>query len=535
MSLASSNSKFLLHAFVLLTACGGGGGSDSPDAALTADAAVLADDANVVEIDAGNPAEPVIETVTCRFAVPESLGLNEGAGYECGDLIVPENRANPSATIRVHFVRFFSPAVSENATIYFEGGPGGSGSGMVARLGILGGDYLDGLMVDGDFIVIAQRGTSLSVPFLDCDNADDCLQISDDLSSYNTAYNADDVDDLRSTLGYEKLNIYGISYGSRLALEVLRRHGEHIRSAVVGGLVPSQVIWTAGIPAGIDGALTKLNQSCAASGACGVAYGDLYAKFIAGVYDLQKNPISLDNGAIDLDGSTYASLVFRLMYARSSYPWLPMVISDLAERQTGRIESFLVNAINASGNSSIALGMYYSVVCGEMFSPPDPDAFETLNAGVPQDMQDIFGGGYYYSREVCRTWPNGPLQTSLAAPVSSAIPTFVASGEMDPVTPPNYGQTAADTLSNSLVVIYANSGHGATVQTECGRQTFLAFLANPDTEIDVSCAETLTTDYVLPSSAAPVAQLSRETLAMELQLAPAPPHMMDAIRQAIKN
>ncbi|MBL4633753.1 MAG: alpha/beta fold hydrolase [Kofleriaceae bacterium] len=355
------------------------------------------------------------------------------------------------------------------------------------------------------------------------------------MSSYNTAYNADDVDDLRSTLGYEKLNIYGISYGSRLALEVLRRHGEHIRSAVVGGLVPSQIVWTAGIPAGIDGALTNLNQSCVAAGACGVAYGDLYAEFIAGVYDLQENPISLDNGAIDLDGSTYASLLFRLMYSRSSYPWLPMVISDLAARQTGRIDSFLVNAINAIGNSSVARGMYYSVVCGEMFSPPDPNAFEALNVGVPQDMQDIFGGGYYYSREICRTWPNGPLQASLAAPVISAVPTFVASGEMDPVTPPYYGQIAGDTLSDSLVVIYANSGHGSTLQTECGRQTFLAFLANPDTEMDVSCAETLTTEYILPSSAAPVAQLSQETLAMELQLAPAPPHMMDAIRRAIKN
>ncbi|MBL4633752.1 MAG: hypothetical protein JKY56_07760 [Kofleriaceae bacterium] len=160
MSLAPSNSKFLLTTFALLTACGGGGGSDAPDAAPTGDAVAAADAANAP--DAGIPAEPVIEAVSCRYSVPGALGLSEGAGYECGDLIVPENRANPSRTIRVHFVRFFSQAASENATIYFEGGPGGSGSGMVARLGTLGVDYLNGLMVDGDFLVIAQRGTSLS-------------------------------------------------------------------------------------------------------------------------------------------------------------------------------------------------------------------------------------------------------------------------------------------------------------------------------------------------------------------------------------
>lgn len=252
------------------------------------------------------------------------------------------------------------------------------------------------------------------------------------------------------------------------------------------------------------------------------------------MYDLEENPISLNNGDIMLDGGTYASLLFQLMYSRSSYPWLPMVISDLAARQTGRVETFLVSTINAIGNSNVAVGMYYSVVCGEMFSPPDPTAFETLNAGVPQDLKDIFGGGYTASLDFCGTWPTGPLQASLAEPVSSAVPTFVASGEMDPVTPPNYGQAAADHLSDSLVVIYANSGHGSTVQTECGRQSFLAFLANPDTGMDVSCAETLTTDYVLPS-VAPVAQPSQETLALEMQLAPAPPHMLDAIRRSIQN
>lgn len=530
MSLALANSRLLLATVALLipTACSGGGSKDSPDAAGTAVDASVAE-----ETDAGGVA-PVVETVACRYDVPQSLGLAEGADYECGDLLVPENRDTQRGNIRVHFVRFFSQAASNNATIYFEGGPGGNGSNMVKRLGILGQDYLGGLMVDGDFLVIAQRGTSLSVPALDCDDVFDCLQITDDLPAYNTAYNADDVEDLRSTLGYEQLNIYGISYGSRLALEVLRRHGEHIRSAVVGGLVPSQVIWAAGIPAAFYGALTNLNDSCAADGGCGTAYGDLYSDFVSGVYDLVENPISLDNGAIVLDGYTYSSLVFQLMYSRSSYPWLPMMISDLADRQTSRIETFLVNAINASGNSSVSYGMYYSVVCGEMFSPPVAGAFEAMNAGVPQEMQDIFGGGYFYSLDKCSSWPNGTMQASLSAPVTSAVPTFVASGEMDPVTPPSYGQAAADYLSDSLVVIYANSGHGATVQTECGRQTFLAFLADPNTAMDVSCADTQTTTYVLPS-VAPLAQVSQETLALDMQLNPAPPEILEAIRRAIRN
>ena len=87
-------------------------------------------------------------------------------------------------------------------------------------------------MTVGDFLVIGQRGTGLSEPFLNCASSDcsDFAAVAD-LPSYNTAENADDVDDLREMLGYATLDLYGISYGSRLGLEVIRRHGDRLRLA----------------------------------------------------------------------------------------------------------------------------------------------------------------------------------------------------------------------------------------------------------------------------------------------------------------
>lgn len=493
----------------LLGACGDDGGATMPIDGRP----IVTPDA----IDADPGALPQVEATPCRFSVNPSLGLTEGAGYSCGDLIVAENRAAPTRTIRVHFIRFDSAAASANATVYLDGGPGGDGQRILDFAAFLGPSFLGGLLVDGDFIVIGQRGTSRSIPFLDCQG--DCPDV--DLPSYNTAYNADDVGDLRAALGIAQLNLYGISYGSRLGLEVLRRHGEHVRAAVIEGLVPAQIVWTAAIPASFYNAITALRTSCNAAGACGAAYGDLVAKFLVGVDALNANPVTiqLPGGDVGLDGYTYASLLFRMMYSRSSFIWLPILINDLAERRVDRVAGFLGAWLEQGGASTLSFGLYYSVVCGELYAPPAAGAFEAANADVPEPFVQLFGGSYYNLLDFCQSWPTGNLQAELAQPVTSAVPTLVSSGALDPITPPGFGDIAAATLSRATVVVHANSGHGATLQSPCGTQHLHRFLANPTAPLDTSCAATITTAYVLPATLA-AARISHEQIRLDAWLAP---------------
>lgn len=469
---------------------------------------------------------PRAEPTACRFQVPAGLGLVEGTGYSCGDLYVEENRATHAGVIRVHYIRIESPAASTNATIYLDGGPGGNGEGILKYIGFLGQPFLDGLLVDGDFLVIGQRGTSLSVPYLDCSEPD-CADLAAvaHLPSYNSAYNADDVDDLRAVLGIDKLNLYGISYGSRLALEVLRRHGSHVRAAVIEGLVPSSVQWQAAIPASAYSAVRALDASCAAAGACGTTFGDLVAKFTAGYDALNAQPVDVDvqGSTIPLDGYTYAYLMFRVMYSKSSYAYLPLVINDLAVRRTDRIQSYLAAWFNATGGDrAISTGLYYGVVCGELFNPPDPNAVATANVGVPQAFIDIFGGGNASVEDTCSTFPKHAMQAQLAQPVSSGVRTLVSSGALDPITPPAFGDVAAMTLTNREVVVHANSGHGATLQSACGTANLHAFLANPAATHDHACASAIPTDYILPSTFASAAPLDAKRLEAELAIAPKP-------------
>lgn len=506
------------------------------DAPAMHDAAAPGSDAPPM-IDASPGAVPRVEPGPCRYDVPAALGLNEGSDYACGDLIVYEDRVARGRTIKVHYVKFESSSASANATIYLDGGPGGDGQNILYYAAVLGAPFLNGLRVDGDFLVISQRGTARSIPYLDCQSPS-CEDFSSDhdLTQYNTAANADDVDELRAALGYTKLNVYGISYGSRLGLEVLRRHGDHVRAAVIEGLVPSSVAWPAAVPASFYSALTGLNASCAAAGACGTTYGNLVTKFSAAVAALDTEPVSISvqGQPFDLDGATFAYVVFRVMYSKSAYTWLPLAISDLAVRRTDRVQSYLSTALgNMQGGNGVSTGLYNSVVCGEIFNPPDPNAPQTLNAGVPSDIVALFGGSWDALSGACQSWPRGNLQAELAQPVTSSVRTLVSSGRLDPITPPGFGDIAAQTLSDKVVVIHENSGHGATLQSACGMTNLNEFLADPTTPHDTSCAASITTNFVLPSAFTSV-PFSFARMSAELGLSPVPPFMREHVRRRME-
>jgi pimeloyl-ACP methyl ester carboxylesterase len=513
---------------IALWACGDDdGGGATPDSRLP-------DSRPPADADFGDV--PRVEAAACRFTVAPSLGLTEGTGYACGDLVVEENRGTHVGRIRLHYIRIKSTAATTHATIYLDGGPGGDGQGILDYAAYLGTPFLDGLLLDGDFLVIGQRGTRLSVPFLDC-SQDDCSDFAGiaDLTAYNTAYNADDVDDLRATLGFDLLNVYGISYGSRLGLEVLRRHGDHVRAAVIEGLVPSQVHWPAAIPASFYSALTGLRASCNAAGNCGTTFGDLVAKFMTGVDALNTSPVSIQvNGSpVSVSGYDYAFLLFRMMYSRSSYAWLPLTINDLATRRTDRVSTFLATWIQALSGSDISTGLYYGVVCGELYNPTDPNAPTTANAGVPEAIVDIYGGSYYSLESTCNTFPKGNLQTTLQQPVTSSVRTLVSSGRLDPITPPSFGAIAASSLANSISVVHENSGHGATLQTPCGQQNLKTFLADPTSTPDTSCAASITTTYMVPGmfTAPPI---SIRQIRAELAIDPPPPFISARLNRLLR-
>ncbi|MBN1965899.1 MAG: alpha/beta fold hydrolase [Anaerolineae bacterium] len=468
---------------------------------------------------------PRFEPAACAFELPD--GLAEGQTVECGYLIVPEDRTQPDArTIRLA-VAIFHHAGDPVSTpvVYLEGGPGSSALEFI-RFGFAE-QFAPLLAADHDVIVFDQRGVGLSEPALDCPAYDtllletldfeldgrlvtaqeraelavtallacsESLRAAADLAAYHTAANADDIDDLRHALGYAQVNLWGISYGTRLALSVLRFHPEGVRSVVLDSVFPPDVNLQIDAPGNARRAFDVLFANCAADPLCALAYPDLEATFWATVDRLNAEPASLTVSHVltratypaVLDGDTLVGTLFRMMYVTDFWPLLPGLIESVS---AGRYEGISqIIGLHISQQESMSTGMYFSVECHDDMPFGTRAGYDAALEVLPE----LAGFFRTYplsglATEICAAWGAGEAAPVANEAVSSDVPTLVMAGEYDPITPPAWAELAASTLSHSYFYTYPGVAHGASPAAACPMGMMLDFLADPDTPPDDAC------------------------------------------------
>ena len=471
---------------------------------------------------AGAAATPEIQAAPCPFDLPE--GVQEGVDVSCGNLQVPERYDDPNGntiSLAVAVIKSTSPNPRPDPIFFAQGGPGGSTL-----------DYFTQVLFDSplraqrDLVLFDQRGTLYSDPALMCPEfLDENIKIFDqelsdeeenilfrkaadacrqrltsegvNLSAFNSLENAHDVDTLRQSLGYAKINFYGVSYGTLLGLHLMRLHPEGLRSVVLDAVVPTQVDFNPESARTADRSLSEMFSACKADAECNRVYPELENVFFEVVDRLDAAPVminitDLDKGethAALLDGDGMIQLVFQSLYASELLPLLPKMIYDArAGRMTflERIQSLMVF------DRSLAEGMYYSVICAED-ADYDPDQVDysgirpRLVEGEKQNNQAFL--------QVCQDWNVSQLGPAVDDPVASDIPTLVMNGRFDPITPETYGKLAAQTLSHSFVFTFPNTGHGA-IGDACADQIMDEFITNPAQEPDSSCIGEETIDFV---------------------------------------
>ena len=261
------------------------------------------------------PQVPRFISSSCPF--PVGFGLAAGKTVRCGYLIVPEDRTKPNGrTIKLAVAIFKSPVQhpAPDPVIYLAGGPGDPAlSGLGQALTVTNESDVVG---DRDLLLIDQRGTGYSQPSLACPAAAHLIQVPPqpvgkelasldsayrqchdrlvhdgiDLSAYNTVENAADVADLRKTLGYRTVNLYGVSYGTRLALTVMRDYPQGIRSVVLDSVVPPRHDYAARLRS-IEPAFTTLFHGCAQAPNCSHEFPHLLQVFDQEVAHLDAKPL----------------------------------------------------------------------------------------------------------------------------------------------------------------------------------------------------------------------------------------------------
>src|SRR5579859_1247331 len=481
------------------------------------------------------PYKPVFERTTCNFQVPS------GAIVDCGFLVVPQDRGgNLADTIRLAVAHYRSPnQVGAGPIVYLQGGPGDA---AITSLAGAYSSFIEPLLAQGDVIVFDQRGAGLSQPALSCDEISS-VSLSDALhlfpanqrvarywaaflacrdrltsngarlAAYTTAASAADVRDLAAALGYQQINLYGVSYGTRLAQAVMRAYPGLVRSAVLDSVVPLELKVYNTTTAASDEALQALFNGCAADPTCAAAYPDLGQVFAGLVAQLNTQPLVVKTADVS-SGSSYTTtvngtdLTGYLLWAMQSSDYIPAIPQSLYRLKKGDA-SFLspLAALPQASDSVNSLGDLLSINCHEQIFATTAAELDASLAGHPTtsalSLVASFGGETLYS--LCQAWGAAPFDPHDSQPLSSDIPTLLFAGSYDPITRPANAQQLAARLTHGTVVEFPGMSHALSfgAASQCPLSIALSFLANPSAPPKSDCLGQVTASrFTLPLTSA---------------------------------
>lgn len=437
----------------------------------------------------------------------------------CGRYEVFEDRAAQKGrklSMRIVVLPATGPERAPDPLVYIAGGPGSSSvedASDIAQLFAKVREHRDLLFVD-------QRGTGDSNP-LNCElfNAADpqsylgyffpleqvrkCreqLEPKADLKLYTTTIAADDLDEIRAALGYDQLNLFGASYGTRAALVYLRQHPKHVRTVTLMGVAPTNQFMPRYFAQDTDRALKGVLAECAADEKCNQAFPNLKSETDAVLQRLLKGPVEVmvthrggdgnppNKAIVRLSRDLAAEAIRYMLYGPGPASQVPLFIHLAAQGDYGPLADAALRyrrGIVASGSN----GLYLSITCAEDLPWIKPGDGERLAANT-------FLGDYRLrqQREACELWPRATIPADYSEPVRSSAPVLILTGEWDPVTPPSNGDAAARHLTNSLHVVVPHGAHGfgGLEGVDClGRFTTDFIERGTVKDLDTSCVKSI--------------------------------------------
>lgn len=430
------------------------------------------------------------------------------ASSRCAVFRTPENPDEPGGRqidLQVMIVPAIRPLPEPDPFVILVGGPGQAAT--VDALQVV--PAFERIRRDRDILLVDQRGTGRLSPF-DCEFGDDeslqaesellleaqtrllqaCLDsIEADPRYYTTDIAVRDLDAIRDWLGYSALNLWGASYGTRVALTYLKYFPDTTRTVVIDGVAPPGVL---PLEAARDGkrALQQVLDLCREEAACAAAfpqlqahYEELRARYAEPVHVDLRDPNDGTVTDIPLRTAYIEGMLFQMLYSREATRLIPLFIEQL---YAGNLQPLTwVNDTSAGIN----VAMHYSVICSEDV-PLLSDA--ELAAAATQDDVLVYDFLVLPRIEGCKLWPSRALPGDFFTPVTSDKPVLIFSGTQDPVTPRRWGERIAQTLPNSLHLVASGVGHGVFAYG-CAADLIGEFVASATLPHATDCIERLAT------------------------------------------
>ena len=422
----------------------------------------------------------------------------------CGRLSVPEDRSNPAGrqiSLNIALISAVKRKPAPDPLFMLAGGPGQSAlEAFPAMLPLL-----TNIHESRDIVLVDQRGTGGSNP-LRCLDPEKVESLTDaqviaqlqscperldaDPRFYTTEIAMQDLDTVRAALGYESINLYGASYGTRAALTYLRMFPGRVRTVTLDAVVDADFIMF--MDAARDGqkSLDFFFARCAADAACKLAFPDLKTEFAELLTRLEAAPVEITiphpvtNKPLTLTvtRSMVTNMVFNTLYSPDLVATLPLAIHAAAGGNYAPLisQAYMLDA-------GLYDGMFYAVTCAE-----DAPLISALEA-EKLSQGSVFGNRTLDFVKICTKWPvpQGSVSAAFRTPVVSNVPTLIFSGEADPITPPWHAEKVAAALSNKLHLVFKGMGHG-NLSSRCTTNLLKTFLDSASTAgLDASCVSAI--------------------------------------------
>ncbi len=301
-----------------------------------------------------------------------------------------------------------------------------------------------------------------------------------DLGAYTTADVAADVVDLASVLKYPQINLIGNSYGTKVALAIVRDHPALIRSVVLDSSVPPEVRTFESVPATVDRAFQALFAACAADTGCAQRYPHLDQQLDTALRGVEQLPPELvlraPSGQVTKLSLTRPLFLGMLVsaFAPPLLPALPALIADAAQRNFDAL-TLLVERTQQRRPGGNGFGVSQAVQCSEEIPFSTAESSRRVRSAHPR-----FADLSTFDRQaaLCAQWPRAVRSPSIREPVSTTVPVLFLSGEFDPIVSPSWVEAARRTIPNSVHLVFPNAGHGA-LHVSCGWRVAATFISAP--------------------------------------------------------
>jgi pimeloyl-ACP methyl ester carboxylesterase len=441
--------------------------------------------------------------------------FNNTSNYQidCGYVTMPENHDAPETSRLIHLAVSIMRSPNANKlpdpVLYLDGGPGGMSAENAPAMP-LRQPFMTVILQNRDLILVDQRGMGISEPSLYCtpfrslSDAFDPNFTTDvwiehmaecptqfeaegiDWRLYNTRQNALDLSMLPRALGYEQVNLYGISYGTQLGMIILRENPMYVRSAILDSVLNPSAQSFAESAQNFHDAFGNLIADCQRDLVCRFAYPNLRETFEATYNRLKQQPetFTVRGQTFTLTAGFFASRVYYSLADTANLNTLPAFITAIAEHDYDVLAPFVESVFSMSGETLPNQALYLTMACPDGAYHSSESAIESAQAGYHEVYR--VAGFNTTSYQQCRAWGDIlPFDNTLP---QSDIPTLLLSGHYDPLTPSRLAQEASIGLSHSIVVKMPYTAHNV-LSDPCAQQLGYQFLNEPTQPIDISCVE----------------------------------------------